>query len=81
MDAYGLLSCNGKQTFSSRVVIGKGNPFAIGPIWTRTFPLDPNFQMAYYPSGEAEATSDLSVGTASKPHCDLEVAWYMCVHY
>ncbi len=63
MDTYGLLSCNGKQTFTSKVVIGKGDNFKIGPIWTRAYPFDTNFQMTFYT--EANATNALAELTAS----------------
>jgi hypothetical protein len=63
MDTYGLLSCNGKQTFTSKVVIGKGDNFKIGPIWTRAYPFDTNFQMTFYT--ETNATNALAELTAS----------------
>jgi hypothetical protein len=65
MDAYGLLTCNGKQTFSAKVVIGKGRAFAIGPIWTRSYPFDSNFQMSYFAAdSETESMADLTASTS-----------------
>ncbi len=65
MDAYGLLTCNGKQTFSAKVVIGKGRAFAIGPIWTRSYPFDSNFQMTYFGTdSETESMADLTASTS-----------------
>jgi hypothetical protein len=48
MDSFGLLSCNGKQVFTTKVVIGKGNDFKIGPMWASAYPFDSNFQMTLY---------------------------------
>lgn len=48
MDSFGLLSCNGKQVFTTKVVIGKGSDFKIGPMWASAYPFDSNFQMTLY---------------------------------
>jgi hypothetical protein len=60
MDAFGLSFCNGQQTFSKKVIIGRGEVFNIGQIWVQAYPFDLNFQMTYYSGGgENTAQSDL----------------------
>jgi hypothetical protein len=64
MDSFGLLSCNGKQVFSTKVVIGKGNDFKIGPMWASAYPFDSNFQMTLYSEvNGTHALYELASGT------------------
>jgi hypothetical protein len=66
MDSFGLLSCNGKQVFTNKVVIGKGHDFRIGQIWADSFSLDTNFQMiTYLELNGTEALDEFSSGTTT----------------
>jgi hypothetical protein len=63
MDAFGLGTCNGKQTFQKKVVIGKGERFGIGSLWLSSFPFDSNFQITFYNATQNTTESDLLLST------------------
>jgi hypothetical protein len=62
MVVFGISFCNGQQTFSKKVIIGRGEVFNIGQIWVQAYPFDLNFQMTYYSGGD----QDLAVGLNEK---------------
>jgi hypothetical protein len=59
MDAFGLVTCNGEQTFNKHVVIGKGQQFNVLARWAYKFPLDSNFDLTFYPADDEVAINDL----------------------
>lgn len=54
MVVFGISFCNGQQTFSKKVIIGRGEVFNIGQIWVQAYPFDLNFQMTYYSGGDQD---------------------------
>lgn len=58
MDTFGLVTCNGVQSYNNRVAIGNGQSFTVGSLWARAYPYDPNFSLAFYNTQSDISTVD-----------------------